>query len=271
MTIFLFGSNGMLGNYVNSVLSERYNIINITRNKIDIYEDWKDLEEKIKKLDIKEDDYIINCIGKIPQKSTSDEIKEYIIINTLFPKLLEKISLETDCKFIHITTDCVYSGFKGNYNETDEHDSKTIYGITKSLGETIKACIIRTSIIGEEKYSKKSLLEWVKSNKNNVINGYDNHIWNGVTCLTLAKIIKNIINNNSTWIGVKHFYSNSVSKYELCSLINKIYNLNIQINKISDPNGGKNMTLTSLNNNFILNDLEKQIIEMKEYDILNKV
>ena len=72
-------------------------------------------------------------------------------------------------KLIHITTDCVFTGLTGFYTETSTHDSLDIYGKTKSLGEPEKATVIRTSIIGEELYNKKSLLEWVKTNKNNRI------------------------------------------------------------------------------------------------------
>ena len=151
--------------------------------------------------------------------------------------------MENKFKFIHITTDCVYDGSKGKYSENDIHTTKNIYGITKSLGEPEEATIIRTSIIGEELTNKKSLIEWIKSNKNGEINGYINHYWNGVTCLTLANFIKNIIDNNNFWKGVKHVFSEDiVSKYDLCYYINEIYNLNIKINKYEDALS-KNMTL----------------------------
>ena len=86
-----------------------------------------------------------------------------------------------------------FTGKKGSYNEDDLHDEINDYGTSKSLGELCDATIIRTSIIGEELRNKRSLLEWVKSNAHGEINGYDNHYWNGVTCLQLSFFIKDII------------------------------------------------------------------------------
>jgi dTDP-4-dehydrorhamnose reductase len=242
MKIILFGSTGMLGNYVKSLLSHNFEVICILRNDFDIESnDWDKLYEILKLVD--DEDIIINCAGAIPQKDCP--IRKYISLNTLFPfKLAEIIKDKNNCKLIHITTDCVFSGRKGTYYENDIHDAEDIYGISKSLGEPSDACIIRTSIIGEELYGKKSLIEWLKSNKNGIIEGYDKFYWNGITCLEVAKIIENIINNNSYWKGVRHFYSNTlVSKYQLCSIINDVYDLNMNIHK--NETIVKNMTLQS--------------------------
>ena len=241
--ILLFGCSGMLGRYVLNVLKNDYNVICIKRENYDIEKDsWIKLYSIVNEF-LKENDIIINCAGIIPQKYSDDNLNTYIKVNTLFPHKLNEISVENKFKFIHITTDCVYDGSKGKYSENDIHTTKNIYGITKSLGEPEETTIIRTSIIGEELTNKKSLIEWIKSNKNGEINGYINHYWNGVTCLTLANFIKNIIDNNNFWKGVKHVFSEDiVSKYDLCYYINEIYNLNIKINKYEDALS-KNMTL----------------------------
>ena len=95
---------------------------------------------------------------------------------------------------IHVTTDCVFSGKDGNYNENSIHDETNDYGISKSLGELCDATIIRTSIIGEEINNKRSLLEWVRSNSGKEINGYENHFGMELLDLQLAYILEN--NNN---------------------------------------------------------------------------
>jgi dTDP-4-dehydrorhamnose reductase len=262
MKVIVFGKTGMLGNYVYKTLMTDYEVITIDRKDFDIEScDWKKLDEKIKLFS--RNDIIINCIGSIPQRKPN--IKQLIVVNTIFPLKLNEISKKYGLKLIHITTDCVFSGKKGNYTENDIHDSDENYGITKSLGENIDSCIIRTSIIGEEINNKLSLLEWVKNNKNGKINGYNNFYWNGITCLTLSKIIKDIIKNNSYWLGAKHFYSpNTVSKYELCDIINKIYGLNINIEdfKLNEP---KNMTLSSIYDiNYNIENIELQLQELYE-------
>lgn len=257
--IYIFGSTGMLGNYVTKELSNNFDIICITRTKFDILNHtWQKLNKILKDLD--ENDVIINCAGIIPQKINHTEYNKYIKINTLFPHKLQEIAEKNKANFIHITTDCVFNGKKNNsYNENDIHTEKNIYGISKSLGEAENATIIRTSIIGEETSEKKSLLEWIKSNKNQTINGYSNHLWNGITCHQLALIINKIINEKLFWKGVRHIYSpNIVSKYDLCNYINEIYNLNITINKLSTETINK--TLVSVYTPlFEIQDIKTQI------------
>jgi dTDP-4-dehydrorhamnose reductase len=265
MSVILFGSNGMLGNYVFNVLKIDFNVICISRNDFDIeINNWQVLDELLKKCISSDNDVIVNCAGIIPQKHNFEECRKYIKVNTLFPHKLSEYSIKYNCKFIHITTDCVFDGIKGNYNVNDKHTASNIYGISKSEGEPFDATIIRTSIIGEEKYGKKSLLEWVKSNENSEINGFENHLWNGVTCLTLAKIIKKIIIEKIYWKGVKHIFSpNIISKYDLCKVINNIYDLKIKINPVNDKLV-KNMTLTG-DSFFEIDTIENQIKELKKY------
>lgn len=266
MKIVLFGSTGMLGRYIYSILKNNYDVLCILRSNYDIEIDsWNKLEE-ILISSLQKNDVIINCAGIIPQKYKNNKYNTFIKINTLFPHKLNEITKKNDYKLIHITTDCVYDGLKGNYSIKDTHTATDIYGISKSLGETDDSTIIRTSIIGEELTGKKSLIEWIKSNKNGKINGYTNHHWNGITCLELAKIIKNMLDNNIFWNGVKHIFSpNIVTKYELCCCINEIYKLNINIEEYEDSIS-KSMTLCG-ENLFDLNNIYQQIIELSNYKL----
>ena len=109
MKIILFGSTGMLGRYLYMVLKDDYEIHCISRDKYDIENDsWKKLEDILNKC-LHENDVIINCAGIIPQKYKNDNFKSYIRVNTLFPHKLNEISKKNSYKFIHITTDCVFS------------------------------------------------------------------------------------------------------------------------------------------------------------------
>lgn len=239
MVVYVFGSNGMLGHVVVETLNPHYHVVPVTRDMFDATTD--DLGKVLRH--VNNNDVVINCIGAIPQKNPST--RDYIQLNTLFPLKIQHLMSRIGFKFIHITTDCVFDGKKGSYVETDEHTANDIYGTTKSLGEPRFACVIRTSIIGEELTGKKSLLEWVRSNKDGQIFGYTNHLWNGVTCKTLANVILKIIQTNEYWTGVRHIHSpNIVSKYDLCKYINEAYDLNIQIIEKEDKQA-KNMTLAS--------------------------
>lgn len=270
MKIFIFGSNGMLGNYVKSYLSQYYQIIPLTRNDYDLTNlSIESLNIFLLNKQLKIGDVVINCAGIIPQslnkenKQRNINIRLYFIINSIFPIVLSMICSKYQAKMIHITTDCVFSGKDGNYDETSLPDEINDYGMSKSLGEICDSTIIRTSIIGEEINNKRSLLEWVKSNKGKEINGYINHYWNGVTCLQLAKIIYNIIEKQLYWKGIRHIFSNTVSKYELISMINDIYDLNIKINKYETEKVDK-----TLKSNYLIFDIPNlsiQIEELKNY------
>ena len=270
MKVFIFGSNGMLGNYIKSYLEQYYKICNLTRTDYDLSKlNINSLEKLLLNEYLEKGDIIINCAGVIPQASKQRglDTRLYFTINSLFPVILSQICDKIGAKMIHITTDCVFSGKNGLYNELSEHDETNDYGMSKSLGELCNATIIRTSIIGEELTNKRSLLEWVKSNKGKEINGFVNHFWNGVTCLELSKIIYKIINKKLYWEGVRHIFSpKSVSKFELVSMINEVYDLTIKIIPYETEKVDKTITtIYESNKLFNIPDLKEQIMDLCEF------
>lgn len=272
MKILLFGANGMLGNYVNKYLLNFLKIVQINRIDYDLsLLNIITLENLLITKNLEKDDIVINCAGVIPQSSKERSLNSrlYFTVNSIFPVILSQICDKIGAKMIHITTDCVFSGKDGNYNENSVHDETNDYGMSKSLGELCNATIIRTSIIGEELTNKRSLLEWVKSNRGKEINGFIQHYWNGVTCLELAKIIYKIVKDNLYWSGVRHIFSpRSVSKYELVSMINEIYNLNIKVIPYETEKVDKTITTTyDTNNLFNVQDLKKQINDIYFYNL----
>ena len=271
--ILIFGSNGMLGNYVKSYLSHKeYEIIPLTRKEYDLSQLSINtlttllFEDK----NIQKNDIVINCAGVIPQASNQRGLNTrlYFTINSLFPVILSQICDKVGAKMIHITTDCVFSGKDGKYSEDSIHDETNDYGMSKSLGELCKATIIRTSIIGEEIENKRSLLEWVKSNAGRSINGYINHYWNGVTCLQLSKIISEIIERGLYWEGVRHIFSpSSLNKYQLVKNIIQVYNLDIHVNEFKTEDKVDKTITSNYEAMFEIPELYIQIEEMKNYNI----
>ena len=271
--VIVFGSNGMLGKYISIYLSQKnFHVINITRNNFDILLSnniLNDLENLLLTYNINKDYVVINCIGLIPQTQNYNPL-HYFTINSIFPYHLSQLSIKYNFKLIHPTTDCVFSGHKGLYNESDLKNETSIYGLSKILGENIpNTTIIRTSIIGQQLHNNYSLLQWLLSNKNKTVNGYTNHLWNGITCLQFAKIIEYIINYNTFWIGIKHVFSNEiVSKYQLLQLINNTYNLNITIKPIQTTKPvNKSLTTIHTSHNFqnIIPSLQKQLQELYDF------
>jgi dTDP-4-dehydrorhamnose reductase len=268
MKVFVIGSTGMLGKYVSTYLKDYYDVVEISRSDIDaslIKED--ELRSKFIHLKIKDGDVVINCAGTI--KPRVDQLGDLnaILVNSVFPRLLANVCEYYNVKMIHPTTDCVYSGNKGSYSENDNYDVHDVYGMSKALGEPKNCTVIRTSIIGEEVNQGRSLIEWVKSEKNRTVFGFTNHFWNGVTCLEFAKICKKMIDGNLFWSGTKHLHSNTLNKKELVELISFSFNLNVTVvEKETEKKCDRSMS-TIYNDiiKFEVPSLEIQLKELKDF------
>ena len=275
--IFLFGSTGMLGNYIHNYFSKVSNLnIKIVEIKFRISKKSIDtLEEVLINNSIDDKTCVINCIGLIPQRKepgTGDDL--YFLVNSIFPNVLWSICKKYQSKMIQPATDCVFSGkqIDGNYIENDFHDEINAYGMSKSLGEPEGCTIIRTSIIGCEVNNKKSFLEWILTsiNSGKSIQGWDNHYWNGITCLEYCKIIEKIIKGNFFWKGMRHIYSpTKKSKYELAYMVIEIFYGKDKLNKLTKyiSNEKIDKTLSSIHTElFEIPELFEQIIELKKFN-----
>ena len=168
-----------------------------------------------------------------------------------------------------LSSDGVFSGNRGSYTEVDTPDAEDIYGVTKSMEPCRKAMVLRTSFIGEELYHSRSLVSWLISQKGKIIKGYMNCFWNGVTCLSLAEIVTDIILNYKYKVGLRHVFSpNTVSKFELCSLISKTYKLNLEIM----PTHAEEISGTKINKTLdrSLSSIYTEAL-MPEYTILEQI
>ena len=247
--IFVLGANGLFGSTIfrylnlnnNNVwggISSKKDIKYFKNNKIIILPKIKnkitllDFSKKFENiLKLYKFNYVINCIGyTIHQKEVSYSSKK--IINTEFPHLLAKLSNYYNFKIIHLSTDCVFNGKKGNYREMDTPNSSAEYGSTKEKGEiknNSNAITLRTSGIGHELYKNNNLLEWFLSQKNKSVPGYSDMYFSGPTTLEVAKIIQKIINSKIFNFGLFHISAPKISKKDLLIKINNTYKRNIKI------------------------------------------
>ena len=252
MKLLILGGSGMVGHTLIKQLLAKHEIFTILRNRTDLQSSkffekilqkdrcvliddinqYENLNNIIKQIS---PDIIINCIGVIKQRNDIKNTLNMIRINSLLPHILNDICHTNKIKLIHLSTDCVFSGNKGNYKESDNPDPIDKYGESKLLGEINEgsSLTIRTSFIGPELFNKKSLFEWIKSQKNTEIDGFENAIYSGLTTLTFAQVIENIIDKHLDLSGVWQVSSDSISKFELIKMINQKFNLNIKINRNS--------------------------------------
>lgn len=238
--VLVLGATGMLGSTVHNYFDKKADIVTYatassTKYGYLAFRVDRNFRETIDRLIQKyRPNYIINCIGVIRPKDTFQDYQNAIYINALLPKYLADICTLKKIRFIHISTDCVFSGNRGNYTEDDLPDETSIYGLSKYLGEACRApnLTIRTSIIGREKGTQKNLLEWFLNNKEDEVLGYTNVMWNGVTTLTLAKIIYEIIHKNIFFTKpLIQIASTPISKYDLLNLFANVFKKNVKIRK----------------------------------------
>lgn len=188
-------------------------------------------------------DLVVNATGKIKQRMDEtkwDDRVAAIRINALFPHLLAKTAEQTGTKVVQIATDCAFSGARGHYDETDAHDATDLYSRSKSMGECVgaNAAYLRCSMIGPEVDAHFSLLSWFLSQpKGAKLQGYTNHLWNGVTSLHFAKLCKGLLEAPKPLAQVTHFVpADSVSKHELLKLFQDAFDRHdIDIQPASTP------------------------------------
>jgi dTDP-4-dehydrorhamnose reductase len=178
-------------------------------------------------------DYVVNCIGIIkPYISDSDDKQRLnaLQINSLFPQKLADWASAAGTKVIQIATDCVFSGYKGSYLETEAHDALDVYGKSKSLGEVPNPSMmhLRVSIIGPEVGRSTSLLEWVRNQPEGAeIFGFTDHVWNGVTTTHFGKLARGIIEADLFKAGVFHVVpGNRLPKDKLVQKIASVFGRN---------------------------------------------
>ena len=281
--ILILGSAGMLGHQLYNYLeSKNYIVKGICRNNKNIpnkfFKNKKFLNLDLEKFDLLKNtilkyrpDFIINCAGIIKQKSHLYDENKIYLINACLPNYLSILSKKFRFKLIHISTDCVYDGKKGNYKEGDIINSTDDYGLSKALGEVYSDnCItLRTSIIGHEFNQNNGLLEWFLKQKK--VYGFKKAFFSGLTTLELSKVIEKLLKKNLNK-GIYNIASKKISKYELLVLINEIYDKNILIlssNKLK-INRSLNGKLFEKKTNIKISSWKKMIMDMHKYELIMK-
>lgn len=246
MRVCILGAGGMLGHMLVRVLSDDHDVYGTSK------QEWSEraglarfLEKKrwiggVDAKDIKtvnncfaehQFDVVINCIGVVKQRVHRTTDDEMIEINARFPHKILDICAAFGTRLIHISTDCVFSGIKGDYVETDTPDPVDIYGSSKLAGEIVDAhnLTIRTSHVGRELTNFTSLFEWILKNRGKQVVGYSNAIYSGLTTYSLAVVINSMLATGVNIGGLVHVASKSLSKFQLITELNSRLGLGIDI------------------------------------------
>jgi len=275
MKVAVLGNTGMLGTMVQSVLRRQQNmeVVGVNRSNLDLYpRSLNQIGGMLSKILGFDTDWVVNCMGATkPYFNNCSDLSIPIYANALFPHQLAQWAelVPNKPKVIHITTDCVYDGSLGRYDEEDPHSPSDYYGKSKSLGEPPNCMVLRTSIIGPEFGGHtKHFLSWVKSMDGKKANGYRNHLWNGLTTLELSYVILEIIMGDLYEEELYHLFSSDVTKYEMVKKVAEVYGLDIELTQVdaSIAVDRRLRTLMGLNDLVTPHTFEEMLKELKDWE-----
>jgi dTDP-4-dehydrorhamnose reductase len=242
MNVMILGATGMLGNTLFRLLgadpsltvygttrSEASKQFFASENARHIVPgiDVESVDSLLRAYSVCTPDVVVNCIGLVKQLADANNPLLALPVNSLLPHRLALMCEATGSRLIHVSTDCVFSGAKGNYLETDFPDANDLYGRSKLLGEVDgpHAITLRTSIIGHELVGNKSLLNWFLS-QDGVVKGFTRAIFSGLPTVELSRVIKDFVIPNPQLRGLYHVSATPINKYDLLCLIASVYGRN---------------------------------------------
>ena len=247
MRVLVLGAGGMLGHKILDRLAKGCETIGTLRGSGEPYKSARALAGANLRLGVSAEDLgsvaravdetrphaVVNCIGIVKQREAAKDPASAIAINALFPHLLAGLCRERSARLVHFSTDCVFSGRRGPYRESDPSDAEDLYGRTKFLGEVGGAgCLtIRSSIIGREIAGRTGLLEWFLAQRGHRIKGFAGALYSGLTTLAMADLVFDLIIRFPDIEGVWHVSAAPISKFELLHLFNEVYDAGVTIER----------------------------------------
>ena len=244
MRVLVLGGDGMLGHRLLASMVQRHEVRVTLRQDLAAYEQFGLFthENSFAGVDLRAPDrlspilaefhpqIVVNAVGIVKQRPDAEDHVVALEINSLLPHRLAVICHAVRARLIHISTDCVFSGKRGNYREDDLPDARDLYGRSKLLGEASAppALTLRTSMIGRELSRKTGLLEWFLAQRAPV-KGFCNAIFSGLTTNELARLIEMMIVKFPDAAGLYHVSSEPISKYDLLRLIRDKLGLSTEI------------------------------------------
>ncbi|RYE05559.1 MAG: SDR family oxidoreductase [Rickettsiaceae bacterium] len=244
MKILILGATGMLGNTVLGFLKQHEELEvyatvrnhRVTNSNLEKFKNCIFTGINVENNDVLtklfaqlRPDIVINCIGLIKQLPQAEDYLQAIPVNSLLPHRIAALCEAVGGRLIHISTDCVFSGKKGNYTENDIPDAKDLYGLSKLLGEVHHPHItLRTSIIGHESNNQNSLVNWFLAQQGSV-KGFTRAIFSGLTTVELARVIYNFVLHRKDVNDLYHVSVEPIAKFDLLKIVKSVYKKDIEI------------------------------------------
>ncbi len=271
MKFFVLGCNGMAGHTISLYLKEQGHIVfGFDRSKSQYIDsvagEAHDTEFLRKHIAESKYDTVINCIGILNQFAEKNKALASFL-NSYFPHFLAEATAGTETQVIHMSTDCVFSGKRGEYTEDDFRDGETFYDRSKALGELEddKNITLRNSIVGPDINSRGiGLLNWFM-HQSGEINGYTKAMWTGQTTLQLAKTMETAAKEKAHGL-YNTVPDRSISKYDLLGLFNHyLRGDSLKITPVEGVNADKSLKRTRYEFSYLIPDYETMVAELAEW------
>lgn len=244
-TVLVLGASGMLGNAVLRVFAaspghavfgsmRSSSLLNrlplALRPRVITGVDVENLDNLMRLFSTVRPDVVINCVGLVKQLAEADDPLLALPINAILPHRLARLCEVSGARLVHVSTDCVFTGERGGYAETDPPDARDLYGRSKLLGEVDypAAVTLRTSIIGHELGSAHGLVGWFLAQTQRV-KGYRRAIFSGLPTDELARVIRDHVLPRPELRGTFHVSASPIDKFELLTLVARAYGHEIEI------------------------------------------
>lgn len=245
MRILVLGASGMIGNTTIRVLGEKagWEVFGTIRSESSRHFFPPHIAERLM-ADIDANNHdslveimgrirpnvVVNCVGLTKHKPGGSEPLTAIPLNSLLPHRLAGLCAVACARLVHVSTDCVFSGEKGNYTEDDLPDATDVYGKSKSLGEVDypHTITLRTSTIGHELQTAHGLLDWFLSQQERC-KGFKRAIFSGFPTVVFAQLVRDIVIPRPDLFGLYHVAGPAIAKYDLLHLIARVYGKSIEI------------------------------------------
>jgi dTDP-4-dehydrorhamnose reductase len=288
MRVLVLGASGMLGNAILRLFCERHDwvVYGTLRVHDSVLQELAPRAQILDGINADQPDslisafrqsrpqVVINCIGLVKQLASAQDPLEAIPINSILPHRLAQLCELMQARLIHISTDCVFSGIKGNYRESDFPDAQDLYGRSKLIGEVncAHAITLRTSIIGPELHRNHGLISWLLSQQGQ-INGHINAIFSGLPSCELARVVRDFVIPNEDLSGIYNVVAEPISKYNLLQLVTQEYGKVLQIKPDDKININRSLdgTLFRQATGYIAPSWPQLIAQMRSFEQLGKI
>jgi len=245
MRILVLGASGMLGNAMLRVLDEHedFEVFGTARSRdVGRFFPAKISQRLMAGVDVENQDAlmnafyqvrpkaVINCVGLVKQLAEASDPLRLIPLNALLPHRLARLCAVSDARLVHISTDCVFSGEKGGYTESDSSDARDLYGVTKYLGEVNypNSITLRTSAIGHALEGSNGLIDWFLGQQGRC-RGFTRAVFSGLPTMVLAQIVRDVIIPDSELHGLYHVAAEPIAKFDLLKRVAEVYGKSIEI------------------------------------------